>query len=189
MGAWVPASWPTPGQPEPSTVSVVGEIAFNEILPDAVGNDTSSWPNGEWIELINLGNQTVDIANWHFSSGSRNFNINAHQLPLKSDTMVNPGEVVLVAINGSQGFYLRNTNPDTIELRDSTNQIISTITYNSSTEGESNWFWNGDWSQAPWPHLVQQTLKLRLTPAMIPLKSPRFLHTVHLEVSPLQTTG
>ena len=151
MGAWVPASWPTPGQPEPSTVSVVGEIAFNEILPDAVGNDTSSWPNGEWIELINIGNQTVDIANWHFSSGSRNFNINAHQLPLKSDTMVNPGEVVLVAINGSQGFYLRNTNPDTIELRDSTNQIISTITYNSSTEGESNWFWNGDWSQAPWP--------------------------------------
>ena len=65
--------------------------------------------------------------------------------------MVAPGEIVLVAINGSQGFYLRNTNTDTIELRDSTNQIISTLTYNSTEEGESNWFWNGDWTQAPWP--------------------------------------
>lgn len=148
---WVPASWPTPGQPEPSTASLTGEIAFNEIMPDAAGNDSHSWPSGEWIELINTGNQTVDLANWHFTSGSRNFNINPHQLPLKSDTMVAPGEIVLVAINGSQGFYLRNTNTDTIELRDSTNQIISTLTYNSTEEGESNWFWNGDWTQAPWP--------------------------------------
>ena len=151
MMEWIPSSWPTPGQPEPSTASLTGEIAFNEIMPDAVGNDTHSWPNGEWIELINTGNNTVDLANWHFTSGSRNFNINPHQLPLKSDTMVAPGEIVLVAINGSQGFYLRNTNTDTIELRDSTNQIISTLTYNSTEEGESNWFWNGDWTQAPWP--------------------------------------
>ena len=147
---WVPSSYPTPGQPEPSNVPVFGNIAFNEILPDAVGNDTSTWPNGEWIELKNIGNQSVDIANWHFTSGSRNFNINPHQMPFKSDTVIQPGEVFVVAINGSQGFYLKNTNPDTIELRDSSNQLISSITYNSSTEGESNWFWNGDWSQAPW---------------------------------------
>ena len=151
MAAWTPASWPTPGQPEPSTTSIVGDVSFNEIMPDVVGNDTSTWPNGEWIELINSGNESVDIANWHFTSGSRNFNINELQLPLRNDTIIAPGEVFVVAINGSQGFYLKNTNPDTIELRDSMNQIISTITYNSSTEGESNWFWNGDWSQAPWP--------------------------------------
>ncbi len=150
-GEWIPASWPTPGQPEPSTTSLTGEIAFNEIMPDAIGNDTHSWPDGEWIELINTGSNTVDLANWHFTSGSRNFNINPQQLPLKSDTMAAPGEIVLVAINGSQGFYLRNTNTETIELRDPTNQIISILTYNSSEEGESNWFWNGDWTQAPWP--------------------------------------
>ena len=147
--AWVPASWPTPGQPEPGTVTIIGDIAFNEILADAVGDDTLNWPDGEWIELINNGNQTVDIANWHFTSGSRNFNINEHQMPLKPDTMVNPGEIVLVAINGSQGFYLKNSL-DTIELRDSSNQIISSLTYDSSTEGESSWYWNGDWTQAPW---------------------------------------
>ena len=147
---WAPASWPTPGQPEPGANTVIGDIGFNEIFPNAVGNDTASWPDGEWVELINNGNQSVDIANWHFTSGSRNFNINAHQLPLKTDTIIHPGEVSLVAINGSQGFYLKNTNSDTIELRDSANQIISTITYDSSTEGESNWFWNGNWSQSPW---------------------------------------
>ena len=150
MMEWIPSSWPTPGEPEPNTTSMSGEIAFNEIYPDAVGNDTDSWPNGEWIELINSGNQTVDLANWYFKSGSRNFNINVHQLPTKDNTLVTPGEIVVVAINGSQGFYLRNANGDTIELRDSTNQIISTITYDSSVEGESNWFWNGGWSQSPW---------------------------------------
>ena len=85
--------------------------------------------------------------------------------------MVAPGEIVLVAINGSQGFYLRNTNTDTIELRDSTNQIISTLTYNSSEEGESNWFWNGDWTQAPWP-----------TPGAA---NPRPLHTLEILQSKL----
>ena len=151
LDPWILSSRTTPGQPEPDTTSVVGEIAFNEIFPNAVGNDTDQWPNGEWIELINTGNQSVDIANWHFSSGSRNFNINEYQMPMKSNTIVAPGEIILVAINGSQGFYLKNTNPDTIELRNSMNQIVSSITYNSSTEGESNWFWNGDWSQAPYP--------------------------------------
>ena len=150
LGEWVPASWPTPGQPEPRTTSITGDVAFNEILPDAIGNDTDDWPGGEWIELINTGNQSVDLANWHFTSGSRNFNINVHQLPMKDNTVVMPGEIVLVAINGTQSFYLRNAAGDTIELRDSSNQIISTITYTSSTEGESNWFWNGSWSQAPW---------------------------------------
>ena len=146
---WIPASYPTPGQPEPDTTTISGELAFNEIFADAVGNDSWSWPNGEWIELINTGNQPVDIANWHFTSGSRNFNINEHQMPLKSGTTIAPGEIVLVAINGSQGFYLKNTI-DTMELRDSSNQIISSITYNSTTEGESSWLWNGEWTQAPW---------------------------------------
>ena len=147
---WSPASWPTPGQPEPGNTIVTGDISFNEIFANAVGNDTANWPDGEWVELINNGNQSVDIANWHFTSGTRNFNINEHQMPFKSDTILAPGEIFIVAINGSQGFYLKNTNPDTIELRDASNQIISTITYNSTTEGESNWYWNGDWSQAPW---------------------------------------
>ena len=147
---WVIASWPTPGYPEPGTTSIVGDIAFNEIFPDAEGNDTDVWPNGEWIELINTGNQSVDIANWYFSSGSRNFNINVIQLPEKDNTIINPGEIFVVAINGTQSFYLKNTAPDTIELKNSANQIVSTITYNKTTEGESLWFWNGDWSQAPW---------------------------------------
>ena len=146
---WTPASWPTPGQPEPGAVTVTGDIGFNEIFSNAVGNDTATWPDGEWVELINNGNQSLDISNWHFTSGSRNFNINEHQMPLKSDTMILPGEIFLVAINGSQGFYLKNTI-DTIELRDTTNQIVSTITYNYSVEGESSWFWNGEWSQSPW---------------------------------------
>ena len=147
---WVISSWPTPGYPEPGTTPVSGEIAFNEIFPDAVGNDTDSWPNGEWVELINTGNQSVDIANWHFTSGSRNFNINVIQLPEKDTTIVNPGEIFVVAINGTQSFYLKNTAPDTIELRDTTNQVISVVTYNKTTEGESLWYWNNDWTQAPW---------------------------------------
>ena len=148
---WVVSSWPTPGQPEPGTTSVTGMIAFNEVFPDAVGNDTNVWPNGEWIELINTGNQSVDIANWYFKSGSRNFNINVIQLPEKSSTIVNPGEVFVVAINGTQNFYLRNTPPELIELRDSSNQVVSTLSYNITVEGESLWHWNGDWSQSPWP--------------------------------------
>ena len=85
---WAPASWPTPGQPEPGAVTVTGDIGFNEIFPNAVGNDTATWPDGEWVELINNGNQSLDISNWHFTSGSRNFNINEHQMPLKTELRI-----------------------------------------------------------------------------------------------------
>ena len=151
MDAWTPAPWPTPGHPNPGTVVISGDIEFNEIMPDAVGNDSSDWPNGEWLEIINIGNGTVDIANWHFTAGSRNLNIYPHNMPFKDDTILQPGEIALVAVNGSSGFYMLNTNPDIIELRDGSNNIISNIQWNDSTEGESVWNWNGDWSQAPWP--------------------------------------
>ena len=147
---WTPAPWPTPGQPEPNTTTVLGEIAFNEIMPDAVGNDSASWPNGEWIEVINNGNTTVDLTNWRITAGSRNLIIDIQNLPLKDNAVLQPGEITVVAVNGSS-FYMLNTNPDTIELRDGSSQLISTMSWNDSTEGESVWYWQDDWSQAPWP--------------------------------------
>ena len=62
--AWTPAPWKTPGQPEPGSTPSSTTILFSEILPDAVGSDSQSWPNGEWIELYNYGTMDVDVAGW-----------------------------------------------------------------------------------------------------------------------------
>ena len=60
--AWTPAPWKTPGQPEPGSTPSSTTVLFSEILPDAVGSDSQSWPSGEWIELYNFGTMDVDVA-------------------------------------------------------------------------------------------------------------------------------
>ena len=150
MDAWEPAAWPTPGQPEPNNTLLLGDVIFNEIMPNSVGNDSSNYPDGEWIEIMNNGSTMIDLTNWHFKAGSRNLNFNIQNLVQKDNMTLLPGEITVVAVNGSS-FYMLNTAPDTIELRDGSNQLISSVSWNSSTEGESLWQWQGEWSQAPWP--------------------------------------
>ena len=97
---WVPAPWMTPGQPEPGTMDSTGEVSFSEVMPDGVGSDSQQWPLGEWLEIKNDGEQAIDVAGWKLQAASRTLTLHQFNMPLQSTSIIQPGSVALIALNG-----------------------------------------------------------------------------------------
>lgn len=134
---WTPAPWKTPGQPEPGSVQSDNYVRFSEVLPDAVGSDSQTWPNGEWLELLNYGTTDIDVSGWKLQAPSRSLTLHEFNMPLQSDTVIPAGEVALVALNGTSSFYLKHTTGDSIGLLDLQGATVDTISWTTNMEGES----------------------------------------------------
>jgi phosphatidylserine/phosphatidylglycerophosphate/cardiolipin synthase-like enzyme len=134
---WVPAPWMTPGHPEPGTMDNTGEVTFSEVMPDGVGSDSQPWPLGEWLEIMNHGEQPIDVAGWKLQAASRSLTLHQYNMPLQSTSVIQPGAVALIALNGTSSFYLKHTTPDSIGLVDATGAVIDTIAWSTTVEGEA----------------------------------------------------
>ena len=134
---WTPAPWMTPGQPEPGTIDNTGEVMFTEVMPDGVGSDSQQWPLGEWLEIKNLGDQAIDVGGWKLQAASRTLTLHQYNMPLQSTSMIQPGSVALIALNGTSSFYLKHTTPDSIGLIDATGAVVDTISWSNTVEGEA----------------------------------------------------
>ncbi len=43
-------------------------IVMNEFVANPVGDDSAVMPEGEWIELYNIVDEDIDVANWYFTN-------------------------------------------------------------------------------------------------------------------------
>ena len=135
---WVPSTWMTPGQPDPGETPSTGLVIFTEVFPDAVGSDSQQWPLGEWLEIYNNGTTALDVGGWKLqSSNSRSLTLHQFNMPLQSTSIIQPGEVALIALNGTTSFYLKHTTPDSIVLIDLNANMVDSISWTSTVEGES----------------------------------------------------
>ena len=134
---WVPSPWMTPGQPEPGAMDNTGNVFFSEVMPDGIGSDSQPWPLGEWLELKNEGDQAIDVGGWKLQAASRTLTLHQYNMPLQSTSVIQPGGVALIALNGTSSFYLKHTTPDSIGLVDATGAVMDTIGWSSTVEGES----------------------------------------------------
>ena len=134
---WTPSISPSPGQPDPTPTPTTGDVKITEVLPDAVGSDSASYPNGEWIEIQNMGTEEVDVAGWRFSATSRTLILHQYNMPEKSDTVLQPSETVLIALNGTSQFYLKHTTPDQIFLYDGNGVAVHSAQWTHTLEGVS----------------------------------------------------
>ncbi len=134
---WTPSITPSPGQPDPTPTPTTGDIQITEVLPDAVGSDSASYPSGEWIEIQNMGTEDVDVAGWRFSATGRTLILHQYNMPAKSDTVLQAGETVLVALNGTSQFYLKHTTPDQIFLYDGNGVAVHSAQWTHTLEGIS----------------------------------------------------
>ncbi|GIW68144.1 MAG: hypothetical protein KatS3mg099_092 [Candidatus Parcubacteria bacterium] len=150
----------------------VRTVLLNEILPNP--DPDASLPNDrEWIELINIGNASVDIAGWMISemtnSGSEVFHtIKAigepaaptDLVPIIGNTLLPPGGTVVLAFAGNQAFL--NNAGDTVRLYESQQTPIDAVAYTQSDapqgksiarfpDGIGGW-----WDPMPTPGLPNQ---------------------------------
>jgi phosphatidylserine/phosphatidylglycerophosphate/cardiolipin synthase-like enzyme len=127
----------TPGQPDPGETPSTGLVIFTEVYPDGVGSDSQQWPLGEWLEIYNNGTTALDVGGWKLQSSGRSLTLHQYNMPLQATSMIQPGEVALIALNGTTSFYLKHTTPDSIILIDGDGNMVDSISWVSTTEGES----------------------------------------------------
>ena len=60
-----------------------------------------------------------------------------YNMPMKSTTILAPGETTLIALNGTSQFYLKHTTPDQINLIDGNGAIAHSAQWTSTLEGGS----------------------------------------------------
>lgn len=126
-------------------------MAISELMPNPVGSD-----DAEWIELINYGNEVVDIAGWKLADASgKTYLISGDDI---SNTRVSPGGFILIPRLVS-GIALNNSN-ETVVLYTTDDREIMRVQYlESAKEGESYARKSGDiwqWTTTPTPLAVNQ---------------------------------
>ena len=84
-------------------------LIINEVVVNEVGSDVT----GEWIEIYNKGDTTIDLSNYKIgdeeTSGGTGTTEALHQFP--SGASIAPGEIQIIAVSATRFFTLYNVNP------------------------------------------------------------------------------
>ena len=119
-----------------------GDICLNEAMPNPNGYDNATWPNGEWMEITNVGNQSIDIRNYELQNKANKrlvFDSNSivgYNQNNASTYTISPGDYMVIARNGFSNFYLANSF-DYINLLDPSGNAVDQASWNTSSSGVS----------------------------------------------------
>ena len=134
---------PTPGSLNGNFYDY-SNLKINEFLPDPIGDDSASMPNGEWVELYNSGSYTIDlyglILNDDYGNGIEISNTNT----LSGNTTINPNSYLTIYRNGDGTLTLNNEDLEKVKLLYE-NTIIDEVSYSSSIEALSWSLVNNYW--------------------------------------------
>ncbi len=118
--------------------SLAGDIVINEINY----NSSEDFESGDWIELYNRSDKSINISGWYYSDSDDN-----HKFILPEGTVIEPGEYLVLVENdssfisrfpdvknysGETGFGLSGSG-EFMKLVDNEGQIIDSLTYDDKS--------------------------------------------------------
>lgn len=110
-------------------------ISINEFLPNPAGYDDAPMPGGEWVELYNSGNESIDvkglILNDDFGNGLEITEVN-----VKDSTIIDPDSLLVIYRNGNGKLELNNNGFDQVILSYQ-GAVIDSVSYSDAAEGNS----------------------------------------------------
>lgn len=119
-----------------SIFSVHANIEISEVLPNPAGDDGADLPNGEWVELFNDGNTTINLTGYVLKD-----NNDRHRLPITLDKTeslsIEAHSYAMIYRNGDSDFSLNNRDGDQVRLFDADGNLINQMEYTQSTEGRT----------------------------------------------------
>jgi len=133
-GPWMQSPYNTPGTYNPgqnnggqgnNTVDDVG-LRISEFLPDPIYADSQTGMDGEWVEIVNNGNQSIDLTGWEIRSGS------GFSLP---PATLQPDAYMVYPI-GEESITLTN-NQGTLKLNNPDGNTTHTVIWDHSAYGMS----------------------------------------------------
>jgi uncharacterized protein YdeI (BOF family) len=114
-------------------------IIINEILPDPEGDDATA----EFIELKNIGSESVNLKNWKVGDLSSTYTISLDDF---TSTEIPAGGYFVIYRNIS-GIALNNTGGDQVKLFQPDGNLLDSVSYTGTApEGQSYNFYNNSWS-------------------------------------------
>ena len=131
-------SEPTPGKSNENNQTNSNDyskIKINEFMANPLGDDDSSIPNGEWVELYNTGNEDLDLLGFKLKDDSEK-ELLIDNVHIEESTTIKSKNYLVVYVNGVSGF-LNNNGFEKIILYDLNNNLIDEISYSDSKEGLS----------------------------------------------------
>ena len=115
---------------------VESEIRITEVMPDPYWtNDNGTWPGGEWVEIVNTGQNPIDLSGWAVEDAAGNMLLmNATHL-VGSSTMIQPDEYRIVSVNGTRAYGMLNNGQGTekVKLKMPSGEITHQIEYTGPT--------------------------------------------------------
>ncbi len=141
-------STPSPGsQNDEEETADYSKLSITEFLPNPEGEDDSTMPSGEWVELYNSDNLDLDLIGLEFydNVGSEPDIIISNTSALDS-TIITANSYKIIYTNGISGF-LNNDGSEKITFKDIFGEIIDEITYSDSDEGVSWSLSEGKWQK------------------------------------------
>ncbi|HJM67092.1 MAG TPA: lamin tail domain-containing protein [Candidatus Thalassarchaeaceae archaeon] len=144
---WIEASSLTPGGANTGGSQQTyhdSGIRVREIFADPFFSpDNGTWPGGEWLELENIGTQTVDLNGYFIrDASSNNLTINENHLigfdiNDPSSSHIQPGERRIVPVNASGIFGILNNGGDELKVYLPNGSITDELTYPQTRPGHS----------------------------------------------------
>ncbi|MDP6899257.1 MAG: lamin tail domain-containing protein [Candidatus Thalassarchaeaceae archaeon] len=144
---WMASPHNTPGDANPGQetggVDPNVELRISEFMPNPIGADSQAAPNDEWVEIVNIGNDSVDVTGWELRSGT------GFVLP---PLVLAPGQYHVYHLD-SVSMSLPNIG-GTLKLSDSAGEPVHTVIWEYSAYGMSmvtSISPADPWVMAPWP--------------------------------------
>ncbi len=130
------------------------EAAFSNYSDEILINEFMPWPDSgnEWVELINLDTQTIDLANWQIDDEE------GESSPQKvpDGTTIESNQFLVIELN-KNAF---NNDGDQVRLIWPDGQIVHTVSYPKALQGSSSArFENGLWLWTDQPTPNQENKK------------------------------
>lgn len=132
----------TPGSPNSKQEERV-HIKINEFLPNPEGDDNAKLPEGEKIELFNLGEEDANLEEFVLVDdfGHRLTISDSHVI----ETTIIPKEDYLVIYTNGKSGFLNNEGFERVKLLSPSGDLIDEVSYSDSQEGVSWAFIEGSW--------------------------------------------
>ena len=141
------------------------KIYINEFIPNPVGSDTDN----EWIELINLDSEIIDLSDWQISDSATS----TKPFTVPETTLIQPNELLL--FTRPQTKIALNNNGDAVKLFYPNADLAQEINYTDSQEGWSVAREKDEdytWTSEPTPEAINVIKqKIKKTTSPLPKKS------------------
>ena len=111
-------------------------LEITELLPNPIGDDSSTMPDGEYIELYNPLDIKIDLDGFYFLDAAQNKLIISSN-NTKDNTFIDSMALKVIYRNANTKFSLNN-DKDQISLYDKQGNAIDSVSYNQTKENYSN---------------------------------------------------